>query len=87
VGAPLQLEEVINSGELAPRTVKDILIEKHQLSMPIDGESIVKDSPQQVHTVVLHSLDDHCIRTAALRTKGAGGPSGIDALKWRKLYN
>lgn len=40
--------------------------------------------PLCVHPVILEKIDAQCIRSAALRTFGAGGPSRTDAHCWRR---
>ena len=37
------------------------------------------------HPVIFDALNGAAIRSAALRTKGAAGPSGLDACGWRRL--
>ena len=84
-GYPLWLDELIVSGNSLPKTVRDILSDKHPEGLPADPDSIVSDIPPPVHPVIFDSLDASCIRSAALRTEGAAGPSGIDAQGWRRL--
>ena len=43
--------------------------------MPIDD----------VPTVIFHQLNGEMIRSAALRTKGSGGPCGVDANGFRRI--
>ena len=40
---------------------------------------------QEVHPVIFDRIDATSVRTAALKTKGAAGPSGLDAHCWRRL--
>ena len=42
-------------------------------------------SPVDVHPVLFENLTGKSIRSAALRTQDAAGPSGIDAAAWRRL--
>lgn len=81
-GSVLGLHEV-NQNE---KTVKQILIEKHPPRMPVDIDSITHEKPlSQFHPVIYDQLDANSIRKAALKTKGAAGPSGLDAYCWRRL--
>ena len=41
--------------------------------------------PSVVHPAVFEAIDATTIKTAALRTDGAAGPSGIDVRGWRRL--
>ncbi len=41
--------------------------------------------PPQEHPVIFDRIDASWIRSAALNTKGAAGPSGLDAHCWRRL--
>ena len=84
-GYPLQLDDLIESGNSPPKKVRDILSDKHPGGLPADPDSIVSDEPPPVHPVIFDSLDASCIRSAALHTDGAAGPSGIDALGWRRM--
>jgi hypothetical protein len=71
-----------------PLTVLEILQSKHPPPQPVFGEAIVdfdSEAPD-VHPVVIDKIDAKCIRTAALNTFGAGGPSRTDARHcWRRL--
>ena len=42
-------------------------------------------NPPTVHPVIFDSIQAKTIRSAALHTNGAAGPSGIDARGWRRL--
>ena len=37
------------------------------------------------HPIVFEELDGICVRCTALRTGGAAGPSGLDAVAWRRM--
>ena len=69
------------------QTVLEVLTSKHPQAQPASTEAIqVNDSEvPQVHPVVFDRIHARCIRSAALNTKGAAGPSGIDAHNWRRL--
>ena len=65
--------------------VRDVLIDKHPPSAPFYPECLADSDPQPIHPVIFDALDARCIRSAALRTDGGAGPSGVDALGWRRL--
>ena len=67
------------------RKVRDILSEKYPPGQPAHHDAIIDDDPPDVHPVLFESLDAGMIRSAALHTSGAAGPSGLDALSWRRL--
>ena len=50
-------------------------------------EALVEGSldPPNVHPVIYQDINAKTIRSAALRTSGAAGPSGIDARGWRRM--
>lgn len=80
-GGVLRLDDSIDG----QRTVREILSDKHPPPQPIHPDSIISDSPSDVHPVLFESIDASLIRSTALRTSGAAGPSGLDALCWRRL--
>ena len=84
-GTPLGVDEEVDIGLSHPKRVRDILADKHPLGMPVSLDSIMNNEPQSIHPVIFDSLDAHCIRLAALRTEGSAGPSGFDAMGWRRL--
>ena len=69
------------------RTVEDILRDKHPPAGEMHAEALVTTSadPPRPHPVIFERLTGEVIRSAALRTRGAAGPSGIDAAGWRRL--
>ena len=83
-GGVLHLDDPIET-ENGQRKVRDILLEKHPPSQPVHHDAIINDDPPDVHPVLFESLDADVIRSAALHTSGAAGPSGVDALGWRRL--
>ena len=81
-GYPLQLDEL----EIHLQRRSGIFLsDKHPGGLPADSDSIVSDEPPPVHLVIFDSLDTSCIRSVTLHTEGAAGPSGIDALGWRRM--
>ena len=69
------------------RSVRDVLREKHPEKREASLDALVTNSelPPEVHPVLFEPLTAASIRSAALRTAGSAGPSGIDAAGWRRL--
>ena len=67
------------------RTVREILVDKHPAGQPTHPEALIEDEPAEVHLALFEAIDASMIRSTALRVSGAAGPSGIDALGWRRL--
>ena len=82
-GGILHLDDVIDGTN---KTVLDVLKSKHPLAHSATSHSLVDctiGSP--MHPVIFEQIDASCIRSAALRMKGAAGPSGLDAYCWRRM--
>ena len=47
--------------------------------------SVIQRIPPEIHPVVFDSIDARLIRSVALKTTGAAGPSGLDAYSWRRM--
>ena len=58
---------------------------KHPPGQPASPDSTLHGPPPEIHPVVFDSIDARLIRSTALRTSGAAGPSGLDAHSWRRL--
>ncbi len=83
----LPLDKVVGDGS---RTVYDVLLDKHPVPQELDPDAVISvSSPviqqQPAHAVLFDRLNGQMIKTAALRTDGAAGPSGVDAAGWRRL--
>ena len=78
VGSVLQLESKVSGGV---GTVVDALLSKHPLGRQASISALYSTTtePPDVHPVVFEAIDATTIKTAALRTDGVAGPSGIDA--------
>ncbi len=80
-----------NAGVLRPedrigdQSVRDILREKHPSPQMPSPDSLIPDDPEEIHPVLFETIDASLIRSTALRTTGSAGPSGLDALFWRRL--
>ena len=85
-GAPLHLSDPV-SPDKPSWTVFDELQKKHPPGRPAQKEALLPPSTPKpdFHPVIFDALDSVSIRRAALRTKGAAGPSGVDAFCWRRL--
>ena len=87
-GGVLHVNDPIDHNDLDSQSVLDILKSKHPSAQPATPEAVLLNSsetPSQLHPVVFDQIEAKSIRSAALRTKGAAGPSGIDAHCWRRL--
>ena len=67
--------------------VRDVLRDKHPPAQPLRRDCLVTadSEPTPFHPVLFEALNGSLIRSAALRTFGAPGPSGVDARGWRRL--
>ena len=67
--------------------VLDVLKDKHPPAQPLRRDCLVTADPESTpfHPVLFDALNGSLIRSAALRTFGAPGPSGVDARGWRRL--
>ena len=86
-GGVLHVNDPIDHDDAESQTVLDILKSKHPSPQPATPEAVLPNSSEtpQLLPVVFDQIDAKSIRSAALRTKGAAGPSGIDAHCWRRL--
>ena len=82
----LSLDELVCDNRR--KTVRDVLEEKHPDAKPAHIETIVNQSNQtqnDFHPVIFESITPEVIRKCALQTQGAAGPSGVDAMNWRRF--
>ena len=87
-GKVLHPDDIAVEGEsegVQPKTVLDVLKEKHPRGSSIDPEALLNSAPAPSHPVVFEKLTGETIRHAALHCQGAAGPSGLDASCWRRL--
>ena len=78
----LSLDDMING-----QTVREILKEKQPPPHPLCSNTL-QSSPDptiETHPVLFERIDGELIRSVALKTQGAAGPSGVDAWGWRRL--
>ena len=65
-------------------STKDLLNEKHPKAQPLFDELLVdNNNVQEVHPIIFDRIDSELMRVATL-TKGAAGPSKLDADACRK---
>ena len=85
-GAPMSLDLPLAS-ENPSWTVCDELLKKHPKSQPAHSATLqsLDGCNDRFHPVIFEALDGALTRTAALHTRGAAGPSGLDAFGWRRL--
>ena len=76
-----------NRDDSASPSVLDVLKSKHPPVQPAPATALFQDSqePPEIHPVVYDSIDARSICSAALNTRGAAGPLGLDAHCWRRL--
>ncbi|XP_066911371.1 uncharacterized protein [Clytia hemisphaerica] len=63
----------------------NLLREKHPPPKDPDPNLLFADQLTKVHHVRFESINAASIRTAAAKTKGGSGPSGLDAFGWRRI--
>ena len=80
-GGVLRLNDTVDNN----KSVRDVLIDKHPSGQPAHSDCIIDEDPPEVHHVLFKSIDASVIRSAALRTTGAAGPSCLDAANWKRL--
>ena len=79
----LSLDETID--DTSGKTVRDVLEEKHPDPKPAHPETLLGDADNDsFHPAIFDNITAESIRAAALHTQGAAGPSGLDALSWRR---
>ena len=85
-GVPLSLDKPVSPGDPSWLVI-DELKKKHPVGRPAPSEVLLPPPTRDsvCHPIVFDVLDGAAIRSAALRTKGAAGPSGLDAYGWRRL--
>ena len=81
----LHLDDLADPTNPDSPSVRDALKSKHPEGQPPHPEYILSSDPPDMHPVVFESLDANSIHSAALRTTGSAGPSGLDAHNWRHL--
>ena len=67
------------------KSVMRQLHEKHPEAQDAKLGSILFGPVEEVHDSLFQQIDGEIIREAALRTKGSGGPSGVDANGFKRI--
>ena len=63
---------------------KQILLNKHPKCAAADPGSIIQEQSEVAnHPVIFDNIDAGLIRGVSLKTKGAAGPSGLNAYTWK----
>ena len=84
-GRVLSVDDCVD--ESTQRTVRDVLRDKHPAARELQAAALIatSDDPSLVHPVYFERITGASIRAAAMRTQGAAGPSGMDAVGWRRI--
>ena len=85
-GTPLRLDMPVDMNSPS-WTVYNELLKKHPPGQPAHPEALkpLSSGGSDFHPVIFDAPDGTVIRSAALRTQGSAGPSGLDAYGWRRL--
>ena len=85
-GVPLRLDSPV-SPDNPSWSVLDELKKKYPVGRPASSAVLLPlpTHDSAFHPVIFDVLDGAGIHLAALRTRGAAGPLGLDALGWRRL--
>ena len=59
--------------------------QKHPHGKDAHPEVLLPDIPEEIHPIKFHSIDAESVKKAILKTKGAAGPSGLDADGWKRI--
>ena len=59
--------------------------QKHPHGKVADPEILLPDIPEEIHPIKIHSIDAESVKKAIIKTKGAAGPSGLDADGWTRI--
>lgn len=87
VNAALKLLDNTNTGGILPLTTETLheLKSKHPEASPATEEVLMTGELPFSDPAVFNNIDEDTIIKAALRTRGACGPSGLDASGWRHI--
>ena len=87
VNAALRLldkQEALGVAKLDGNTIKK-LRELHPEAVPAKAETLQEGEIPYFDPVIFTNIDEDAIAKAAIRTRGAAGPSGVDADAWRRF--
>ena len=87
INAAIRLLDNAESGGVLPLTKStlDQLKSLHPIASPADESVILNGKVPFVDPAMFNNIDESTIKTAAMRTKGAAGPSGGDSDHWRRI--
>ena len=74
----LHLSDLVNPSDPSFQTVKEALKDKHPTAHTAPPEALIQGEPPDINPVIFYAIDASAIRSCALCTKGAAGPSGLD---------
>ena len=80
----LNKAESLGVAELTPETMQK-LAELHPKAMPASELTLKEGEVPYFDPVVFTNIDEQSIAKAAMKTRGAAGPSGLDAEGWRRI--
>ena len=87
INSTLQYLSEQDSGGILPPT-DDVMIQlqdKHPSAQKAQLGSLVFGQIEDILHVIYHQINGKMIKETALKTKGSGGPSGIDANGFRRM--
>ena len=86
-GGVLHVNDPATKDDPTSPSVLEVLKTKHPAAQPASAEALLSNcqDPPIAHPVIFDQIDASSIRSAALSTTGAAGPSGLDAHCWRRL--
>ncbi|XP_057293937.1 uncharacterized protein LOC130622497 [Hydractinia symbiolongicarpus] len=65
----------------------NLLAEKHPRLRPKNENLLLKGPVNYVHEIVFDEITPELVKKCAAATKGACGPSGVDADEWRRILD
>ena len=88
VNAAMRLLDETNSGDVPSLSneVLEELLKKHPASQPADESTLIRGEVPFVDPAVFANIDEASVVRAAMYTKGAAGPFGLDALGWGGIF-
>ena len=86
-GGVLHPNDTITSSNDDLLSVMEVLKSKHPPGQPASATALQQQGQEtfDIHPIVFECLDAAMIKSAAIRTTGAAGPSGLDVKNWRRL--
>ena len=72
---------VLNTTEETVQILKKL----HPEGKPAEANILIQGEPEYFDPVIFTNIDESSIATAATKTKGSAGPSGMDADAWRRI--